>query len=192
MFVRNEKPETAAQPAVPQHQHAVPEPQGAVPPRGAARTRAVSIISADLIVKGTLSSAGDIHLEGRLEGDIRAGGLIVGEKAILIGDIFAEEAIIRGRVEGDIKARKTQLCSTCHVEGDIVQETLSIEHGAYFEGNCRRADPASAHATADATASKPTTERKPSAPKQPSVEKGIAVSSSPPSAPMPLAAQAGG
>ena len=76
MFIRNEKPDTAAQPAVPQPQHAVPAPQPAVPPKGATRTRACSIISADLIVKGTLSSAGDIQLEGRLEGDIRAGGLI--------------------------------------------------------------------------------------------------------------------
>jgi cytoskeletal protein CcmA (bactofilin family) len=141
-------------------------------------------------VKGTLSSAGDIQLEGRLEGDIRAVGLIVGENAILIGDISAEEAIIRGRVEGDIKARKTQLCSTCHVEGNIVQEALSIEHGAYFEGNIRRADNPSAKATAHAAARKPTAERKPSAPKEPSAERGIAASSSPSSAPVPLAAQA--
>jgi cytoskeletal protein CcmA (bactofilin family) len=191
MFVRNEKPETAAQPAVAQPQPAVPAPQPAVPGRPATR-RARSIISADLIVKGTLSSAGDIELEGRLEGDIRAGGLIVGENAILLGDINAEEAIIRGRVEGDIKARKTQLCSTCHVEGNIFQEGLSIELGAYFEGNIRRADKPSAKATATAAASKPTAEPKPSAPKQPSVEKGIAAASSPPSAPVPLAAQAGG
>jgi cytoskeletal protein CcmA (bactofilin family) len=191
MFIRNEKPETAAQPAVPQPEPAVAEPQGAVPPKGAARPRACSIISADLMVKGTLSSAGDIQLEGRLEGDIHAGGLIVGENAILIGDIVAEEAIIRGRVEGDIKARKTKLCSTCHVEGNIVAEALSIEHGAYFEGNCRRADHSSANATAHAAASKPTAERKLSAPKQPSAEKGIAATSSPPSAPVPLAAQAG-
>jgi cytoskeletal protein CcmA (bactofilin family) len=100
-----------------------------------------SIISADLTIKGTLVTERDVQLDGRVEGDIRAASLVLGEKALVQGDIYAEEAIIRGRVEGSIRARKVTLTTTAHVEGNIVHDRqLSVEAGAYFEGNCRHAE----------------------------------------------------
>ena len=99
-----------------------------------------SIISADLTVTGALVSSGDVQVDGRVEGDIRVSSLVVGEKATIQGDIYAEEAIIRGRVNGAIRARKVQLCTTAHVEGNILHEALAVEAGAFFEGNCRHSD----------------------------------------------------
>jgi cytoskeletal protein CcmA (bactofilin family) len=98
---------------------------------------AASVISAELIVRGTLISAGDVQVDGKVDGDIRAAGLTIGEQAVITGDIYAEEATVRGRVEGSIRARKVTLCATCHVEGNILHEALSVESGAFFEGNCR-------------------------------------------------------
>jgi cytoskeletal protein CcmA (bactofilin family) len=110
--------------------------------RAAAPTRngVPSIISAELIVRGTLISAGDVQVDGKVDGDIRAAALVIGDKAIIVGDVYAEDAIVRGRVEGSIRARKVQLCATCHVEGNILHEALSVESGAFFEGNCRHTD----------------------------------------------------
>jgi len=93
-----------------------------------------------LIVRGTLISAGDVQIDGKVDGDIRASGLVIGEKAVISGDVYAEEAVVRGRVEGSIRARKVQLCASCHVEGNILHEALSMESGAFFEGNCRHSD----------------------------------------------------
>lgn len=101
---------------------------------------APSIISADLIVTGTLTSAGDIQIDGRIEGDVRSAGLVIGEKAFIHGDIVAEEVTIRGRVEGSICAHKILLANTCHVEGNIVHEAFAVETGAFFEGNCRHSE----------------------------------------------------
>jgi cytoskeletal protein CcmA (bactofilin family) len=106
----------------------------------AARSTVPSIISGDLVVKGTLVSAGDIQIDGRVEGDIRAGALVVGEKASIEGDVMAEEATIRGHVHGSIRARRIQLCATGRVEGNILHEALAMESGAYFDGNCRHSD----------------------------------------------------
>ncbi len=105
-----------------------------------ARSTVPSIISADLVVKGMLVSAGDIQIDGRVEGDIRAGALVVGEKASIEGDVYAEDATIRGHIQGSIRARKVQLCATCRVEGNILHEALAMETGAFFEGNCRHSD----------------------------------------------------
>src|SRR6516225_920456 len=105
MFSKSKEPEPVT---TPQPQAAVP-----VPKRPAARNGGVpSIISGDLIVKGTLVSNGDVQIDGKVEGDIRASALVIGEKAIILGDVFAEEAVVRGRVEGSIRARKVQLCAT--------------------------------------------------------------------------------
>ena len=112
-----------------------------VPPlKRAARSSAPSIISADLTVNGTLSSTGDIQIDGRVEGDVHSAGLVVGDKAYIQGEIMAEEVTIRGRVHGSIRARKVLLCSTSHVEGNILHEAFAVETGAFFEGNCRHAD----------------------------------------------------
>jgi cytoskeletal protein CcmA (bactofilin family) len=98
---------------------------------------APSIISNDLVVIGTLTSTGDIQIDGRVDGDIRSGSVTIGEKANFEGEIIAEECTIRGRVNGIVRARKVQLSSTCHMEGTILHEALAVEVGAFFEGTCR-------------------------------------------------------
>jgi cytoskeletal protein CcmA (bactofilin family) len=105
---------------------------------------APSIISTDLVIVGTLTSTGDIYIDGRVDGDIRSGTATLGDKASLEGEIVAEEVTVRGRVKGSIRARKVSLGGTSHVEGTVLHEALAVEVGAFFEGNCRHsADPLS-------------------------------------------------
>jgi cytoskeletal protein CcmA (bactofilin family) len=120
----------------------------------ASRSSAPSIISADLIVQGTLTSTGDIQVDGRVEGDVHSASLVIGDKAFIQGEILAEEVTVRGRVEGSIRARKVLLCATSHVEGNILHEAFAVETGAFFEGNCRHAD----NPLADDQARKPAVE----------------------------------
>src|SRR5260370_2238271 len=127
MFSKSKEPEAA-----------VPPPPAAAPAKRTSRNGGVpSIISAELIVRGTLVSAGDVTIDGKVDGDIRAASLVIGEKAVITGDLFAEEAIVRGRVEASIRARKVQLCSHCHGEGNILHEAFSVASEAFFEVNCR-------------------------------------------------------
>lgn len=120
---------------------------------------APSIISDDLVVIGTLTSTGDIQIDGRVDGDIRSGSVTIGEKANFEGEIIAEECTIRGRVQGVVRARKVQLSGTCHMEGTILHEVLAVEVGAFFEGSCRHsADPLSE--TAGKPEARPTFEPK--------------------------------
>jgi cytoskeletal protein CcmA (bactofilin family) len=106
----------------------------------AQRSSAPSIISSDLVVNGTLTSSGDIQIDGRVEGDVHSNGLVIGDKALIHGEILADDVTIRGKVQGSIRARKVLLCATSHVEGNILHEAFSVEAGAFFEGNCRHSD----------------------------------------------------
>jgi len=128
---KDEKTNISAPPPPMQNSGAVRKPR--VP-------SAPSIISADLVVTGTLKSTGDVQIDGRVEGDVYSASLVIGEKALIHGDVAAEEVTVRGRVEGSIRARKVLLASSCRVQGNILHEAFAVETGAYFEGNCRHAD----------------------------------------------------
>ena len=115
-------------------------PSAAPQVKRSVRSAAPSIISADLVVSGTLTSTGDIQVDGRVEGDVKSAGLVIGDKAFIQGEIYADDVTIRGRVQGGIRARKVLLCATSHVEGNILHEAFAVEAGAFFEGNCRHSD----------------------------------------------------
>lgn len=118
-------------------------PPAATPALNGKRGRtlsAPSIISADMVINGALNSTGDIQIDGRVEGDVRSAGLVIGDKAEIRGEIFAEDVTVRGKVVGRIRARKVLLASTSHVEGDILHEAFAVESGAFFEGNCRHSE----------------------------------------------------
>ncbi|MGF1543307.1 MAG: polymer-forming cytoskeletal protein [Parvularculaceae bacterium] len=99
-----------------------------------------SIISADVIVSGNVDASGEVQLDGELHGDIKSQRLIVGEKACVKGEICCENVTVRGRVEGSVRAKQVTLAATAHVEGDIIHSSLSVESGAFFEGNARHSD----------------------------------------------------
>lgn len=97
-----------------------------------------------------------MQLDGTVEGDVRAGSLIIGEDAAVTGEVFAETVVIRGKVTGSVCARQVQLASTARIEGDIVHATLSVESGAYFDGHCRHSsDPMQGGKSSKAAKPKP-------------------------------------
>ncbi len=115
---------------------------------------APSLISADVVLSGNITAGGDMQVDGTVEGDIQTNSLTVGDKASIQGEIVADEVIVRGRIIGSIRARRVQLCSTCHVEGNILHEALAVETGAFFEGNCRHSSDPMSEGT-KSSASKP-------------------------------------
>lgn len=100
-----------------------------------------SIISIDLKITGDLHCAGEIQIDGTVEGDIRTKSLLVGHSAKIKGEIIAETVRVHGSVNGQIKAKVVNLAKTAHVVGDILHEDLSIETGAFLEGHCKRIPP---------------------------------------------------
>ena len=99
-----------------------------------------SIIGPDLTIMGNLISAGEVQVDGEVQGDLHGTHVVIGEKARITGGIMAQEIVVRGHVMGSIRGDKVMLQASSHVEGDVHHQTLSIEQGAYFEGKSRRSD----------------------------------------------------
>lgn len=111
------------------------------PPPAAPKPKpAPSTISNDLTVIGNISTTGDMQVDGKIEGDIRAHLLTVGEAATISGEIVADDIVIHGHIRGRVRGLKVRLTSTAKVEGDIIHKTIAIESGAHFEGSVQRRD----------------------------------------------------
>ncbi len=99
-----------------------------------------SIIGEDLTIRGNVTSKGEVQVDGEIEGDIRYGSLLLGDKSRVTGGVAAEDVVVRGHLVGSITGLRITLQGQCHVEGDIFHQSLAIEQGAYFEGKSRRSD----------------------------------------------------
>ena len=99
-----------------------------------------SIVTAEVVIDGHLLSGGELQIDGEVNGDVRAKAVVVDINGIVHGEVAAEDVIIRGRVIGPIRGLHVHLLNGCHVEGDILNETISIENGAYIDGQIHRVD----------------------------------------------------
>jgi cytoskeletal protein CcmA (bactofilin family) len=88
--------------------------------------------------KGIIHFEGTIRIDGRLEGEIHTKGtLMVGEHAVIEGDINADVVVCGGQINGNIVAsEKVQLLSTGIVTGTIKTPLLSVEEGVRLHGMC--------------------------------------------------------
>jgi cytoskeletal protein CcmA (bactofilin family) len=135
MFTKGKTPEAPPQPVI------APKPLLAEPPkRPASSPRAgPSIISADVKMTGSITSQGELDINGVIEGDVKASALTIGETGAVKGECVAESVVVRGTVEGRIRGRKVQLCTGAKVRGDIYHASLAIEPNALFEGAVKHA-----------------------------------------------------
>ena len=99
----------------------------------------ISRISAGTVIKGEIISPSDIRIDGTFEGKVQTKGrVVVGETAVVKGDIICENIDLWGKVNGNVFVKDTlALMEGCQVDGNLNIKRLSVELGATFNGNCR-------------------------------------------------------
>src|SRR5215475_10244307 len=105
-------------------------------------SEASSSISSGLSIVGNIVGDGKLAIYGRVEGEVRASAVQIGNGAEVVGNIVADELTVGGHVKGAIRANRVKLIGTAVVEGDIHHRTLAMEENAQFEGMSRRQDSA--------------------------------------------------
>ena len=79
-------------------------PQG-TPKSVASSGSTFSVIGTDVVIKGDISASADLHVDGRIEGDIACSSLVQGEDSTIEGSITAETARLAGTVKGTTFAK---------------------------------------------------------------------------------------
>ncbi len=99
----------------------------------------ISRISAGTVIKGEILSPTDIRIDGTFEGKVHSKGRVVlGETAIVKGDIICNNIDLWGKVEGNVYVKDTlSLKAGCSMDGNLHTRRLSVELGATFNGSCK-------------------------------------------------------
>lgn len=99
----------------------------------------VSRISSGTVIEGEINSPNDIRIDGSFEGKITSKGrVVVGERAVISGDIICDNVDFWGRMTGSLYVKDTlSLKEGCKVNGDLHIKRLVVELGAQFNGNCK-------------------------------------------------------
>jgi len=97
-----------------------------------------TLISAGTVLKGDLSSSGDLRIDGTVIGNVKtAAKVIVGSSGVVEGDVSGGQADITGKVNGNIRATELiQLRGECMVAGNLYAGKLQVEPSATFNGQC--------------------------------------------------------
>ena len=98
----------------------------------------LSFIGPEVLVSGDLATDAQLHVDGRIDGNVRCQQLVQGEAGIIAGNILADEARIAGTVEGQVNVRTLFVEASARIMGDIAYETISIAGGAQLEGRLAR------------------------------------------------------
>ena len=98
----------------------------------------INIIGKNTVLTGDISSDGDIRVDGKIEGNIKAKGrVVIGKEGLVEGTIECQNADIEGVFSGklDVELLLT-LKETATITGDVVLGKLSVEPGANFNATC--------------------------------------------------------
>ncbi len=109
---------------------AMPYPTGGNTMRGST----FSVLGADTAIKGNVMASADLHLDGKVDGDVSCSALVQGETGEIVGAVKAESARLAGIVRGSISARELVILKSARIHGDVHYDALTIEQGAQVDG----------------------------------------------------------
>jgi cytoskeletal protein CcmA (bactofilin family) len=95
-------------------------------------------------VHGDMEFAGGLHLDGTIEGNLRAdpvegSSLSVSETGSIDGNVEADSVMLNGAVRGDIIARgRVVLGATAQVQGNVYYGVIEMTLGAQIIGKVTR------------------------------------------------------
>ena len=94
-----------------------------------------TVIGEGYIITGEVQGSSAIRIEGKIIGNVSVdGGVVLGEKGNIEGDIITKSAVIYGTVNGNISSTQLEIKKTGYVNGDIITDILEIELGAKYNG----------------------------------------------------------
>ncbi|HEX4873370.1 MAG: polymer-forming cytoskeletal protein [Sphingorhabdus sp.] len=117
-----------------------------------------SVIASDVEITGNLSAKVDLHIDGKIHGDVMCGSLVQGEGSVIVGKVVAETARLSGKVDGSIEAGELVIEASARISGDVLYQSLTIAPGGMVEGKFKHrgsSQPNIAKATVDINKAEP-------------------------------------
>lgn len=102
-------------------------------------SNASNIINSGTSIEGKIESAGDIRIDGKLNGNLNCKGkVIIGPQGVIEGNLVCQNAVIEGNFTGDLQCSELLMIKeTAVVTGDINTEKLMVQPGAIYNVSCK-------------------------------------------------------
>ncbi|MCD8208609.1 MAG: polymer-forming cytoskeletal protein [Bacteroidales bacterium] len=99
----------------------------------------ISRISVGTECKGTIHSKYDLRIDGTFEGEVYSKGrIVVGETAVIKGDVICDNIDVWGKVEGRVYVKDTLgMKAGCALTGSVFTRRIMVELGSEFNGTCK-------------------------------------------------------
>jgi cytoskeletal protein CcmA (bactofilin family) len=94
-------------------------------------------IGRSIVVKGDISGAESLFIDGQVEGSITLADhrVTIGRNGSVTADINAKEVVIMGKVSGNIECSdRLDIRGEGTLIGDVVTQRISVEDGAVMSG----------------------------------------------------------
>ena len=109
------------------------------------RAKINTLVGKETTVVGVIKFEGGLHVVGTIKGGAESDDehslLIVGEGALITGDIYVNHLIVNGTIEGNVYAKgKVELFDKARIEGDVHYGLIELPVGAQLDGQLIRYD----------------------------------------------------
>ena len=114
-----------------------PNPNSFIPPKNVTSTMEQATIGRSVVIKGEVSGAESLYVDGRIEGTVNFGDsrVTVGRNGVVVADINAREVVVMGTVTGNIHCSdRLDIRSEGSLTGDVVTPRICVEDGAVLKG----------------------------------------------------------
>lgn len=117
--------------------NAVPPTNSYTPVKPATSPLDQANIGRSLVIKGEVTGAESLFIDGRIEGTINfpENRVTVGRNGNVAANITAKEVVIMGKVHGNVDcADRLDIRSEGLLAGDVITHRISVEEGAILKG----------------------------------------------------------
>ncbi len=124
--------------------NAVPAPNNYTPVKPATSPMDQANIGRSLVIKGEVSGAESLFIDGRVEGTISFpdNRVTIGRNGNVAANITAKEVVIMGKVQGNVEcADRLDIRSEGLLSGDVITHRISVEEGAILKGGVEVRNP---------------------------------------------------
>jgi len=94
-------------------------------------------IGRSLVIKGDVTGAESLFIDGRVEGTIHfpENRVTIGRNGNVAANIVAKEVVIMGKVQGNVEcADRLDIRNEGMLSGDVITHRISVEEGAILKG----------------------------------------------------------
>ena len=99
-----------------------------------AADREVSVIGVGIAVHGNIEASVDLQIQGKVEGDVKCGTLLLGESGEIRGNVTADRVRVAGHIQGAVDTTDLAIEASARVNGDLSYTRIRIANGAIVHG----------------------------------------------------------